>query len=303
MPEGADAVVMIESAEENRAAGTVLIKELPASGQNVRRRGEDRPAGAQVLEPGAIVRAVEIAALSAVGRTEVSVVRAPHAAVISTGDEIVDSAAVPQGHQIRDSNAKMLIAHMRSMNIGVTDLGIVPDEPAALAASIGEGLRADVLVLSGGVSVGAYDFVERALLQAGCEVLFHSVSMRPGKPILAAKKGGCLVFGLPGNPVSAYTSFRVFVVPALRKLMGFSVPPIEPLVKATLESELRRRPGRLTYHLAVLRLRDGAPVVAPVKSASSGDVLALVRANAFIVAPGDPQPVRAGREVDVLPWD
>jgi molybdopterin molybdotransferase len=125
--------------------------------------------------------------------------------------------------------------------------------------------------------------------------------MRPGKPILAAKRGGCLVLGLPGNPVSAFTGFHVFVQPALRKLMGHPDPVAVPVL-ATLLEPLRRRPGRLTYHLAHLRWREGKPLVVPVTSASSGDVLSLVRANAFIVAPGDTQPVPAGTDVDVVAW-
>jgi molybdopterin molybdotransferase len=163
-------------------------------------------------------------------------------------------------------------------------------------------LGADVLLLTGGVSVGAYDLVGRALTRAGCEVLFHNVAMRPGKPILAAKRGGCLVLGLPGNPVSAFTGFHVFVAPALRKLMGDRQPIATPL-RATLLTPLRRKPGRLTYHLAQLSWRDGEPFVAPIVSASSGDVLSLVRANAFIVAPGDPHAIPAGDEVDVAIWD
>jgi molybdopterin molybdotransferase len=126
--------------------------------------------------------------------------------------------------------------------------------------------------------------------------------MRPGKPILAAKRGACLVLGLPGNPISAFTGFQVFVRPALRKLLGDPQPVATPL-RATLLAPLRRKPGRLTYHLAHLRWHEGRPLVAPVASASSGDVLSLVRANAFIIAAGDPQPIPAGSEVDVLGWD
>jgi molybdopterin biosynthesis enzyme len=152
------------------------------------------------------------------------------------------------------------------------------------------------------VSVGEYDLVGAALIRAGCEVLFHTVSMRPGKPILAAKRGECLVLGLPGNPISAFTGFQVFVKPALRKLMGDPQPVAAP-IRATLLEPLRRRPGRLTYHLAHLRWVDGKPFVAGVSSASSGDVLSLVRANSFVIAPGDTLAIPAGSDVDVLPWD
>ena len=302
IPRGADAVVMVEQTDEDRAGRTVLVKARPERGQHVRRRGEDLRAGETVREPGAIVRPAEIAALAAVGRARVSVVRPPRAAVISTGDEIVAAEGCPLPHQVRNSNARMLLALFRSMRIDARDLGIAGDELKELDALIADGLSADVLVLSGGVSVGDYDLVEAALIRAGCERLFHNVAIRPGKPIVAARRGGCLVLGLPGNPVSAFTCFHVFVAPALRRLMGHPQPIASPL-RAALLQPLRRRPGRLTYHLAHLSFRDGGPVVAPVASASSGDVLSLVHANAFIVAPGASDAIPAGAEVDVLRWD
>jgi molybdopterin molybdotransferase len=288
LPRGADAVVMVEQTAENRAGHTVIVKEPAGPGQHVRRRGEDLRA--------------EIAALAAVGRTRVRVVRPPRAAVISTGDEIVEVSRVPAPHQVRNSNAAMLLAHFHAMRIDARDLGIVGDERGALDAAIAEGLTADVLVLSGGVSVGDYDLVESALIRAGCERLFHNVAMRPGKPIVAARRGGCLVLGLPGNPLSAFTCFQVFVKPALRKLMG-NPKPMASTLRAPLHEPLRRKPGRLTYHLALLSAQDGRFAVAPVRSASSADVLSLVNANAFIVAPGATDALPAGTEVDVLPWD
>ena len=251
--------------------------------------------------PGSTSGAAEIAALAAVGRTRVNVVRPPRVAVMSTGDEVVEVDANPAPHQVRNSNAAMLLAQLQSMRVEARYLGIAGDECAALDAMIADGLTGDVVVLTGGVSVGEYDLVGAALIRAGCEVLFHNVAMRPGKPIVAAKRGGCIVLGLPGNPVSAFTGFHVFVAPALRKLLGDPQPVAAPL-RATLLEPLRRRPGRLTYHLAHFRWRDGEPFVAPVASASSGDVLSLVRANAFIVSSGDPDAIPAGDEVDVVAW-
>jgi molybdopterin molybdotransferase len=302
LPRGADAVVMVEHTQEDRVRRTVLVETPPETGQHIRRRGEDLRAGDTVRDPGAILRPAEISALASVGRTRVSVVRAPRAAVISTGDEVVEVERVPAPHQVRNTNAAMLSARFRAMHIDARYLGIAGDEREALDALIADGLTADVLVLSGGVSVGDYDLVESALIRAGCERLFHNVAMRPGKPIVAARRGGCLVLGLPGNPVSAFTCFEVFARPALRKLMGHP-QPVAGLIRATLVERLVRRPGRLTYHLAQLSFPDGRPSVAPVKSASSGDVHALVHANAFVVAPGASDALPAGAEVDVLLWD
>jgi len=301
IPRGADAVVMVELTEEDLNAGTVLVKARPEVGQHVRRRGEDLRAGETVIEPGTVVRAAEMAALAAVGRTRVTVIRPPRVAVMSTGDEVVEADAAPAPHQVRNSNAAMLLAQLQSMGVDARYLGIARDDRAVLDAMIADGLTGDVLVLTGGVSVGEYDLVGAALIRAGCGVLFHNVAMRPGKPIVTAKRGGCLVLGLPGNPVSAFTGFHVFVAPALRRLMGHPEPVTAPL-RAMLVAPLRRRPGRLTYHLAHLRWHEGKPLVVPVTSASSGDVLSLVRANAFVVAPGDAQPIPAGAEVDVVAW-
>jgi molybdopterin molybdotransferase len=301
MPEGADAVVMVEVTEESADRSTVVVLERPTPGQHVRRRGEDLMSGSTVLAAGARIDAAAAAALSAVGATRVRVIRPPRVAVVSTGTEIVDADDAPARHQVRNSNARMLVAALHAMRLVPEDLGIVVDEPSRLDEAFARALAADVLLISGGVSVGDYDFVHDALRRAGCEVLFHRVAMRPGKPILAARTRSCLVLGLPGNPVSAFTSFQVFAVPALRRLMG-DPDPVAPRLRATLLDGFRGRPGRESYQLARLTWRDGRPLVTPVRSASSGDVLALPRANAFIVVPADAPVLEAGVEAEVMTW-
>ena len=302
IPRGADAVAIQELVEARPDTRTVVVRDGVDPGQHVRRRGEDVRAGEPVAKSGTNARAAEIAVLAAVGRARVRIIPAPRVSVASTGDEIIDAGDAPGDHQVRNSNAAMLVALCRSMRIEPRDLGIVRDEPGALLRAIGEGLDGDVLVLTGGVSVGAYDLVAPSLRRAGCEVLFHNVAMRPGKPILVARRGRCLAVGLPGNPVSAFTGFHVFLAPALRKLMGH-VNPVAELVRVELRQPLRRNPGRLTYHLAHLGTENGKPFVVPVAGASSGDVSSLARANAFIVSPGGSTPVPTGVDVDVLRWD
>ncbi|HZN55737.1 MAG TPA: gephyrin-like molybdotransferase Glp [Candidatus Polarisedimenticolaceae bacterium] len=301
IPRGADAVVMVERTAVDPSTGSVRILEPPEPGQHVRRRGEDARAGAIAVSAGAVLRPEEIAALASVGRTGVRAIRAPVVAVASTGDEIVAGHAAPGPHQVRDSNARMLLAAVDAAGAVGRDLGVAKDDPASLDALLAEGLRADVLLVSGGVSVGAYDLVRAAVERAGCEVLFHGVSMRPGKPILAARRGAGLVFGLPGNPLSAHVGFHVFVLPAIRKLGGHP-RPVAPLLRARLLERLPRRTGRTSYAIARLSWESGTPSVAPVANASSGDVLSLARANAFIVAEGDDRPLEAGVAVQVLPW-
>jgi molybdopterin molybdotransferase len=301
VPEGADAVVMIERCAVLDDGAAVRIETAVETGQNIRRRGEERKAGETVLSAGAVLRAAEVAALAASGRTHVRVVRAPRVGVLSTGDEVVPVGKQPAPHQVRNSNAAMLAAQVAAMGFAVDDLGIARDDRGALDALLADGLTRDVLLVSGGVSVGAYDLVGYALSRAGCTTLFHTIAMRPGKPLLAATREGCLVLGLPGNPVSAFTSFQVFVAPAIRKLAG-DPQPIVPWVRATLTSALSLKPGRTTYHLARLAWVDGRPQVTPTPGASSGDVYALSRADCFIVTPAETTHVAAGAEVDVQAW-
>ena len=302
VPEGADAVVMVEHTTEDRAAGTVRIEASAPAGQHIRRRGEDRRQGEIVVPRGTVLRPAEIAALAAVGAVRVPVVPRPRVAVASTGDEIVEIDRAPRPHEIRNSNAAMLLALLEREGMRGSFLGIARDEPASLDALFDRGLAYDVLVLTGGVSVGEHDLVAPALSRRGAAVLFHTVAMRPGKPILAARCDRALVLGLPGNPVSAFTAFQIFVAPALRRLAG-DPHPVRATLSARVLERVPRRPGRRTYALASLARRDGDLVATPVRSASSGDLFALARASAFVVTEGGDQPIEAGEIVDVLPWD
>jgi molybdopterin molybdotransferase len=301
VPEGADAVVMVELTEEDRAAGTVMVREAPVAGQNVRRRGEDVRAGETILRAGTVVGPAEIAALASVGAATVRVVRAPSVAVLSTGDEIVDAGVRPEPHQVRNSNAPMLAARLRAMALEPVLLGNAGDSRAALDAKLSRGLSHDLLLITGGVSVGDYDLVAERLRALGVETLFHGVAMRPGKPILAGRSSGGLVVGLPGNPLSACTGFEVLVAPALRRMAGAA--SWEGLrLRATLAATLRRRPGRPSFPLARVAFEDGRAVASPVKSMSSGDVVSLSRANAFLEVAGGKESLEPGAEVDALLW-
>jgi molybdopterin molybdotransferase len=301
VPAGADAVVMVELTVEDRAAGTVLVRERPEAGQNIRRRGEDVTAGETILRAGAAIHAAELAALAAVGARRVRVIRAPQVAILSTGDEIVEEGGSVAPHQVRNSNAPMLAAQLAELGIPSCQLGVAGDDGAQLERALSAGLAADVLLVSGGVSVGAYDLVGQALQRAGLELIFHGVAMKPGKPILAGRCGRTLVFGLPGNPISAFTGFHVLVAPAIRTMVGHAHPDATEL-RAVLGGRIARKPGRITFALAHLALEDGRLVARPVRTASSGDVASLPRANAFVVAPGGPHALEDGAEVTVLPW-
>jgi molybdopterin molybdotransferase len=301
LPAGADSVVMVELTVEDRAAGTVVVRERPEAGQNIRRRGEDVTAGETILRAGASIRSAEIAALASVGAWRVRVIRAPQVAILATGDELVEEGGAVEPHQVRNSNAPMLAAQLAELGIASRRLGVARDDAAGLDRALSAGLAADVLLVSGGVSVGAYDLVGEALRRAGLELLFHGVAMKPGKPILAGRCGQTLVFGLPGNPISTFTGFHVLVAPAIRTMLGHANPDATEL-RAVLRGRLARKPGRITFALVHVAIEEGRLVARPVRTMSSGDVVSLSRANAFAVAPGAPHALEEGAEVTVLPW-
>jgi len=301
LPAGADAVVMLEATEAGPDAASVKLRERPARGQHVRARGSDRRGGEIVLLPGDPIHAAEIAALAALGHPRVRVHGTPDVGILATGDEVVPVEATPGEHQVRNSNAWGLRAQLRELGLPARDGGIAPDDPAGLRARLREGLAGDVLLVTGGVSVGAYDLVADALRAEGLTVLFHGVAMRPGKPLLAGRCGTCLVFGLPGNPLSTFATFLVFVGPVLRRLMGYN-RCAPPCLQAKLRAPLPRRPGRTSLHVGRVRREGEGFIAEPLPSTGSGDVLSLVRANAFLVTdPGtDPQP--EGSTVAALLW-
>jgi molybdopterin molybdotransferase len=301
VPEGADAVVMVELTEEDRAARTVHIRETVRAGQHVRARAEEMKAGETVVRAGSTLGPAEVAALTAVGRTEVRVYRSPSVGVLATGDEVVEAGEAPAPHQVRNSNARGLLAALGRLGLPAEDLGIARDEPAALAAALSSGLRHDVLLVTGGVSVGEYDLVRRALESIGVELLFHGVAVRPGKPVLAGRREGRLVVGLPGNPVSTFTMFEVLVTPALRRMAGHPRPE-RAWVPAVLREPLRRKPGRRTFALATVGRSESGFEAIPAASRGSGDVLSLVRANALLDAPEGAHALPAGTVLPALVW-
>jgi molybdopterin molybdotransferase len=301
VPPGADAVVMVERTTELDHRRRVGIDERPRKGQHIRRRAEDLPRGEVAVGPGAPIHAPEIAALASVGQVDVRVHRAPVVHVLSTGDEVVEPGRAAADHQVRNSNAYALLAQLADLGVAGRYLGIAGDERGVLEDWLDRGLSGDLLLVTGGVSVGDYDLVGDALAAAGMRRLFHKVAVKPGKPILAGRADDCLVFGLPGNPVSTYTAFAVFVAPALRRMQGYRRWENQRL-PAVLAEPLRARRGRETYHLARLTGRSEGLTASPVAHAGSGDVFALARANGFIVTPESGASLAAGAGVSALLW-
>jgi len=301
LPPGADSVVMVEDTETDTTAGTVKVGRRVRPGQHVRLCASDLREGETILEPGVPIQAAEMAALTSVGATRIRIHRPPTVGVLSTGDEIIEPDGTPEPHQVRNSNAGTLLAQLRDIGLWGVYLGNAGDSTSELANRLEQGLRGDVLLISGGVSVGEYDLVGRALEQAGVELLFHKVAVKPGKPILAGRREGCLVIGLPGNPVSVLTGFSVFVAPALRKMMGYRHWQNRD-VQVTLDRPLSCRPGRTTYHLARITWNDGRYEGHRVSTTGSGDVLSMARANGFLVSPEQGGEFEPGDPLPALLW-
>jgi molybdopterin molybdotransferase len=299
LPPGADTVVMQE--DTARDGDTVRVLEAPRPGQHVRRRGSDVEPGAVVLRAGRIVAPADVSLLASLGRSQVAVVRAPTVAVLTSGDELLDvDAGEPGPGCIVDGNSIGLAAAVRALGCAPRIFPIVPDDRDATFEALRRAARADVLLSTGGVSVGDYDFVGDALRTlSGDRFGFWKVAIKPGKPLAFGRIGECLAFGLPGNPGSALVTFEVFVRPALLRLMGHAAVHRAPRA-AVLDAPLKAGGARREYLRATTRWVDGALHVDPRRTQSSGALSSLGGADALVVvAPGAPA-VAAGATATVL---
>jgi molybdopterin molybdotransferase len=295
VPTGADTIVPYEATD--RGVGQVVITEAPRSaGQHVRRTGEDVAEGDLVVEHGTVLDARHLGLLAAVGRGTVAVRPRPRVVVISTGSELREPGQSLGHDSIYDSNSYLLAAAAREAGAIAFRVGIVPDEPQAFRTALHDQLvRADLVITSGGVSQGDYDVVKEALAPDG--VWFGPVAMQPGKPQGFGLVGEDRVpiFCLPGNPVSSFVSFEVFVRPALRRLMGRQ-PYVRPVVTALLGAPMGSPPGRRQF----MRGQYADGVVMPVGSPASHMLGGLAGSNCLLVVPEDVTSLPAGAEVDVL---
>ncbi len=298
IPEGADAVIMIE---RTRLEGDRVVIEDGAlkPGQNIMRRGREMRRGETVLARGCVLRPEELGVLATVGRTNVAMHPAPAVAVLCTGDEIVDAGQTPGPGQIRNGNGPMLCAQVARAGGRPQYLGIARDRLEQLRALVNDGLRANVLVLSGGVSAGKLDLVPGALQDAGVEAHFHKVELKPGKPVYFGTRGETMVFGLPGNPVSALVCFELFVRPALRRLAGHA-DARPSIVRAALAEDYAYRTDRPTYHPAWLDTSDLGWRVRAVPWHGSPDLRGLTGSNAFVILPPGDHRHQAGLVFEVL---
>ena len=302
VPEGADAVVIVERTKMLGGSRVQIEDKPPRPGQNIFRRATEMRRGEIVLAKGTVLRPQEIGVLATVGKWEFDVVPSPQVCLLSTGDELVEVTQIPGMGQIRNSNGPMLFAQSCRAGGKPRYLGIARDNLDSLRPLITEGLRADVLILSGGVSAGKLDLVPGVLQELGVVPHFHKVEMKPGKPVFfgtSTSERSTLVFGLPGNPVSSFVAFELFVRPALRRLRGLSDTESET-VCALLAEDFAYKTDRPTYHPAHVEVDEKGWRVRTVPWSGSPDLLGLTRANALLVIPPGDQTHRAGQSFPVL---
>jgi len=307
LPQGADSVVRQEDTEAD--GERVRFQVAVRRGANVRRAGEDVATGEEVIRTGTRLGPGHLGMLASLGRSLVRVHRRPRVALLSGGDELVEPDGDPSGGRIVSSNAYSLGAQCREAGALATNLGIARDSPEDLERLLRAGLGADLLVSSAGVSVGDHDHVRPVLEKLGCQLVFWGVLMKPGYPLAFGRfaaagdaLAGPLVFGLPGNPVSAMVTFEQFVRPALLRMAGHRAC-FRPEVEAVLEEELCKSPGRLHFVRVVLRREGERWVARSTGSQSSGVLRSMTLANGLLLFPAEAERLVAGSRVRVQVTD
>jgi len=297
VPEGCDAVVPFEDAVERD--GTVRVPAPVKPGAHIRYRAEDIPAGTVVVPGGTVLRPPEISMLASFGRATVPVYRKPRVAVLSTGDELVELGEPLGPGKIVNSNSHALAAAIGEAGGVPIPLGIARDDRDSLRAKISEGLSADVLVTSAGVSAGDRDFVRDVLAELGVTPVFWKVLVKPGGPAAFGVRGGTAVFALPGNPVSSLITFEVFVRPAIRKMTG-DARPLKPAVKAALAEPVEKKPGKTQFFRVTIESGEEGYVARNSGDQNTGILRTLVLADGIAVLPAERTAFAAGEKVDVL---
>jgi molybdopterin molybdotransferase len=299
MPPGADSVVMQENTR--RDGDLVEFVEGATLGRHVRRKGNDLMAGAVALPAGALIGPAEVGLLASLGRSQVPVHRAPTVAICTSGDELVEvDGGVPGPGQIVNGNSLALAAAVRQLGAQARIYPIIPDDRAATRAALEQASRADVILSTGGVSVGDYDFVGDTLRElAGGGFGFWKVAIKPGKPLAFGWIGDCAAFGLPGNPVSALVTFELFARPALRRMLGHPAVHRTPR-KATTHTAMKAGGKRTEYRRARAWAAPWGLMVDADRTQSSGALSSAAGANALVVVPVDGPARKPGETVQVL---
>ncbi len=297
VPPGANAVIELEQAFESN--GSITLKSPVPRGKNIRLPGEDVRRGERVLSKGTVLGPEQIGALASLGFTSVGVSRKPSVAVITTGSELVDPDSVPAPGMVRNSSIFMIPSYVEEAGGTVASTQSVGDDLASLKAALTPAFDADVVMTTGGVSVGKYDLVQRALKELDVEVKLAGVNIKPGKPLVfGVAANGTPVFGLPGNPVSSAVTFWRFVRPAFEKMMG-SRPAAQGVCRAILEEEIVKKDEKEHFLRGVLTDGEPLPSVRRIGIQSSGALSSMARATCLIVLPAEARTFKQGETVEI----
>ncbi len=295
LPENADAVAILEKVTCDNSFVTVQDIHHPC--QNVCLAGEDIKKGEEVLRKGQILRPQDISVAATCGKNSLTVFKRPQVAVLATGNELVEPDHTPGPAQIRNSNAYQTMAQLQLIGLDSQYLGIARDHRNDLLSKVSAGLNNDILIISGGVSKGEYDLVIKVLNELGVEYVFHEVNIKPGRPFFYGKREQRRIFGLPGNPVSSFVTFEIFVKPFLLKTMGKD--PLRQVEKAIMGWDMKKSSDRIQYIPIQLKSSDEKQIAEKVRFNGSGDLFAVSRANGMVIIPIDSMP-KTGTVVDVI---
>lgn len=301
LPPGANAVVMVEYTER-LSAGSARILRSARENEGLLRQGAEARKGDRALAPGRRIGLADLGLLAGSGKAGVWVSKKPQVAIVATGDELVEVGEIPQPGQIRNSNSYTLYAQAVETGASPVLYGIARDNLDDLREKIGRGLDHDILLVSGGVSMGKYDLVENVFAEFGVEVLFDKVAMKPGKPTVFGHRGQTYVFGLPGNPVSTIVSFHMFVRPLILFLLK-AENTAPKILEARLEAPAKCDPQRASIVPALVRFQGGTYRIATAPWKGSSDLVGLARANALILIPRREGMLQPGETAQFLPME
>lgn len=297
LPQGADAVIRVEDTEA-LANNRVQINQAVKPGHDIRRLGENMRNGEMVLSPGIEITPGVIGVLATVKRAQVQVTQLPRVAILSTGNELEGLDEPVDPNRIPDANSYALMGQVQALGIEPVLLGIARDDPEELERYLRRGLEYDVLLVSGGTSVGVHDYVRPTIEALDVQMLFWRVAMKPGHPVAFGKVGEKIIFGLPGNPVSSMVCFEEFVAPALRRMMGHARTH-RRTVEARLTHNVKHRPGRTEFVRVTLAKERGGYAVTSTGAQGSGMLLSMAKADGLAVVPADCNGLAAGSMVTV----
>ena len=299
LPQGADTVVMVEDTKQYGAQ--VEINRTLKRGKNVCVQGEDIKKGQKLLNKGMVLSTSDVAVLATTGRQYIKVIKEPKVALLNTGGEIVPTGRRLKKRQIYNSNGPQFLALLKADRLNTTFLGIAKDRPAELKRAVRKGLEYDVFLISGGVSMGDYDLVPEVLKSLGVKEVFHGVKTKPGRPLLFATKKNSIVFGIPGNPVSNFLVYYIYIRPALYKMRGYG--RCEPkFAEGIVMEPFRHKPGRRHFVPVKIFKKGARRYLSPVKSHGSADILALSKADGFMVVSENTSVVKKGSKANFITW-